>query len=49
MMTDVSLLTGVAKQAIADPSNEIYVSAVSAWEIAIKLRIGKLRLSDPLD
>jgi PIN domain nuclease of toxin-antitoxin system len=28
--------------AIADPDNEIYVSSVSAWEIAIKRASGKL-------
>ena len=31
-----------ARQAIADTNNAIFVSAVSAWEIAIKVRIGKL-------
>jgi PIN domain nuclease of toxin-antitoxin system len=30
--------------AIVDPANQIYVSAVVAWEIAIKLPGGKLRL-----
>jgi len=27
---------------IADPANEIFVSAASAWEIATKVRLGKL-------
>lgn len=31
-----------AKAMIAEPGNEIYVSAASAWEIATKVRIGKL-------
>ena len=35
-------LTTKAKKAIADDNSEIYVSAASAWEIAIKVRIGKL-------
>ena len=30
-----------ARAAIADPVNTVYVSAVSAWEIATKHRIGK--------
>lgn len=30
--------------ALVDPANEVYVSAVVAWEIAIKLPSGKLRL-----
>lgn len=35
-------LTQVARSAIADRGNEIFVSAASAWEIATKVRIGKL-------
>ena len=30
------------REAIADPANEIYVSAASVWEIAIKRRRGKI-------
>jgi PIN domain nuclease of toxin-antitoxin system len=39
---DSAALNGVAKQAIADPANQIFVSAASVWEIAIKRRLGKL-------
>jgi PIN domain nuclease of toxin-antitoxin system len=35
-------LSGNAKTAIEDGANEILVSAASAWEIATKVRIGKL-------
>ena len=35
-------LSPEAKAAIMDPENEIFVSAVSAWEIAKKYRIGRL-------
>ena len=38
---DPSLSTD-AKAAIIDPENEIFVSALSAWEIATKYRIGRL-------
>ena len=31
-----------ATKAIADPGNEIYLSAVSTWEIAIKRNLGSL-------
>ena len=31
-----------ARQVIEDGSNEIFVSAASAWEIATKVRLGKL-------
>ncbi|HEV2676969.1 MAG TPA: type II toxin-antitoxin system VapC family toxin [Aliidongia sp.] len=41
-------LSGVAKAAIADEANEILVSAVSAWEMATKHRIGKLPGLDPI-
>jgi PIN domain nuclease of toxin-antitoxin system len=43
------LLSPTAKTAIADPNNEVYVSAICAWEIAIKMTIGKIQLADPLD
>ena len=35
-------LGGQARAAIGDPVNRVYVSAASAWEVAIKYRIGKL-------
>jgi len=35
-------LSALASNAIADPVNEVFVSAASAWEIATKQRIGKL-------
>jgi PIN domain nuclease of toxin-antitoxin system len=35
-------LSSTAQSAIGDQSNEIFVSAASAWEIAIKHRLGRL-------
>lgn len=35
-------LSARARRAIADQTNTIFVSAVSAWEITTKARIGKL-------
>ena len=35
-------LSGAAHAAIADPDNDILISAASAWEIATKYRLGKL-------
>lgn len=35
-------LAGDARRRIADPSNDVYVSAVAAWEIAVKVGLGKL-------
>ena len=36
-----------ALQLLRHPSHEIYFSAASAWELAIKFRLGKLRLPEP--
>jgi PIN domain nuclease of toxin-antitoxin system len=33
-----------ARTLLADPANEFWVSAASAWEIAIKVSLGKLAL-----
>lgn len=40
-VVDHPRLTPVARAAIEDAGNEIYVSAVVAWEMATKVRIGK--------
>jgi PIN domain nuclease of toxin-antitoxin system len=39
---DDAALARVARAAIGDPANEVFVSAASAWEIATKFRLGKL-------
>ena len=39
---DDSRLSKAVVKAITKAENEVYVSAASAWEIAIKTRIGKL-------
>jgi PIN domain nuclease of toxin-antitoxin system len=43
-LTDVSRLSKKAKQLIEDGENDILVSAASAFEIALKTQLGKLRL-----
>jgi len=40
--TDASELSLKARETIADERNRILVSAASAWELAIKHRLGKL-------
>lgn len=42
-------LSRKASRAISDLSNVIYVSAASAWEIAMKVRIGKLPLAEKFE
>jgi PIN domain nuclease of toxin-antitoxin system len=40
-------LTKEARDAIEDGANEVFVSIVSGWELAIKQSLGKLELSEP--
>ncbi len=42
-------LSGPVQGLIVDPANEVYLSAASAWEIAIKYGIGRLLLRVPPD
>jgi PIN domain nuclease of toxin-antitoxin system len=42
---DARLSSG-ATALFRDPANDVYLSAVSAWEIAVKHRLGKLLLAD---
>ncbi len=42
-----SALGGAAVAAITSAENDVYLSAVVAWEIAIKYRLGKLALPMP--
>ena len=44
-----SALSPLGRQIIADPANVILVSAASAWEIATKVRIGKLPGAEKLE
>ncbi len=43
-----SALSDTARNAIADESNEVFVSAASAWEVTTKHRLGKLPGVGPL-
>lgn len=42
-------LSARARQAFADPGNDVYLSAASAWEIAVKHRLGRLPLPETPD
>lgn len=46
-VTDDSRLSSTARGIIADDSNVLFLSAASAWEIVIKVRLGKLNLPEP--
>ena len=41
-LSDHEQLSSNARETIADPENDIYVSAASAWEIATKFARGRL-------
>lgn len=42
-LDDHPKLASEARSAITDPANEVFVSAASIWEIAIKRALGKLQ------
>lgn len=45
-IADSGKLPQAVREIIISPANEIYVSAVSFWEIGIKSRLGKLDLGN---
>lgn len=47
LATDDPQRSAAVKAACADPANDVLLSAVSAWEIAIKYRLGRLPLPTP--
>jgi PIN domain nuclease of toxin-antitoxin system len=48
-LADDPRLTSAMREAIADPSTAVMVSAASAWEAAIKAAVGKLTVPDGLE
>lgn len=44
-IADDPALPATARTIIADPSNVVFFSAASAWEVAIKARLGRLALA----
>ncbi len=44
IILDSPELSEEAQAAFVDPGNEVYLSAVSTWEIAVKQSLGRLRL-----
>lgn len=47
LAADSPELSDKARASCTDPANDVYLSAVSAWEIAIKYRLGRLPLPAP--
>jgi PIN domain nuclease of toxin-antitoxin system len=46
VISDAPELSGRARELVVDPENDVYLSAVSAWEIAVKYALGRLPLPD---
>ncbi len=46
-VVDDSRLLSTWRESIRDPGNEVFVSVVSFWEIAVKYKLGKLPLPQP--
>ncbi|MBV8884107.1 MAG: type II toxin-antitoxin system VapC family toxin [Chroococcidiopsidaceae cyanobacterium CP_BM_RX_35] len=44
---DDAQLSDAARGCIANPDNDVFLSTASAWEIVIKVNIGKLILPEP--
>lgn len=47
--SDPDQLTAAARDGLEDGTNDVFVSVVSAWEIAIKQSLGKLELAKPAE
>ncbi len=47
-LADHPALTKTARSVIADPANEVLVSAATVWELAIKRAAGKLEIAADL-
>ena len=47
IVSDDPALSGEARAVFADPANEVFLSAVSVWEIVVKHALGRLPLPDP--
>ena len=48
-LDDARTLSREARESIGDIHHEVYVSAVTAWEISIKKALGKLEAPDDLE
>lgn len=47
-LSNVSQLTQLAHDGIADPRNEVLISAITGWEIAVKRAKGRIKAPDNL-
>lgn len=48
LLTEPARLSEPAAQLLGDSSNRLHISVASAWEIATKIRLGKLPLAESI-
>jgi PIN domain nuclease of toxin-antitoxin system len=48
-VTDDDKLSSKARSIIKNSNNEVYFSAASAWEMSIKIRLGRLTIEEGLE
>ncbi len=48
-VTDDGKLSSKARSIIKDSHNEVYFSAASAWEMSIKIKLGRLTIQEELE
>lgn len=48
-LSDPGRLASGTREAVADTRNRVVISAVTAWELAIKQSLGKLELPGPVE
>jgi PIN domain nuclease of toxin-antitoxin system len=48
-LDDSPAMTEVARETIRNGENRLFLSAASVWEMAIKVRIGKLAIREPIE
>ena len=49
IISDDKALSPASREIFTDPSHEIFLSAISVWEILVKYSLGKILLPTPVD
>ena len=49
LIGDANYLSSAARQVVAQSGNQIFLSSISAWEMAVKHAAGKLELADSVE
>ncbi len=49
VITDDESLSSQSRKLFSDPANQVFLSAVSTWEIMLKFSLGKLSLPSPFE